>query len=138
MAGNKNIFRPPLKRFTCLLRQDMTPGRFLELAAAQNPGFARQQFHLWHTSRLASGDSILVFRVEPGLARFIERKRGKIFCGAGQVNFKSRVGPSGPPAVAGTSEPPAVARLSGPPAAVGPSRHSLRWLDLRYPLQRDQ
>ena len=52
---------------------------------------------------MPSGDSILVFGVEPGLARFIENKRGKIFCGAGQVHFKSRVGPSGPPAAAGPS-----------------------------------
>ena len=98
MAGSITIFRPPLKRFTCLLRQGRTPDRFLELAAAQNSDFARRQFN-WHTSRLPSGDSILVSGVEPGLTRFIQQRKGKIFCETGQVHFNHRVGPLGPPEV---------------------------------------
>ena len=126
MAGNKNIFRPPLKRFTCLIRQDLTPSRFLELAGAQNPGFAQQQFHLWHTSRLPSGDSILVFGVEPGLASFIEWKGVKSFVEL--VKSTLSLGLAlwdplqwldlwGPSAVAGPLRPAAVAGPSGPTAA---------------------
>ena len=42
IAGGKILFTPPLKKYTCMLRQGMTLGRFLELVAAQKPCFYLQ------------------------------------------------------------------------------------------------
>ena len=75
-TGSKGLFRPPLKRYTTVMREGMTVARFLDLVAAQNPGFLWNQLHLWHLSCLPSGDSLAVFGVELEMVQFVERRMG--------------------------------------------------------------
>ena len=99
IAGSRSLFRPALRRYTAVIRQDMTITTFFDLVTAQNPGFSRAQLYLWHSFRLPRGDSLALFGAEPGMVQFLERRMGKLFCGAGQVLFKPKGSKSVPTAV---------------------------------------
>ena len=90
LAGAKTLFRPPLKRYSVAIEEGKSVERFLELVAYQNPGFLRLQLRLWHSSRLPSGDTLAVFGIGEEMVQFLERRQGRVYCGMGQVVFRSK------------------------------------------------